>query len=66
MAKSYPLLSPDLAPCDYFLFPKLKFHLSEKYTSRNALERLGLLNITSSWVCLFRTMNGAFKIGLTA
>ena len=30
--------SPDLAPCDYFLFPKLKFHLSGKsYKSRNAL-----------------------------
>ena len=30
--------SPDLAPCDYFLFPKLKYHLSgRRYNSRNAL-----------------------------
>ena len=34
----HPLFSPDLAPCDDFLYPKLKFHLSEKkYKSRNAL-----------------------------
>ena len=24
----HPPCSPDLAPCDYFLFPKLKYHLS--------------------------------------
>lgn len=30
--------SPDLAPCDYFLFPKLKKHLSgRRYRSRHAL-----------------------------
>ena len=57
--------SPDLAPCDYFLFPKLKFHPSGKrYISQEML--LGLLYISSSWVWLFMTMNGAFKIGLTA
>ena len=34
----HPSFSPDLAPCDYFLFPELKFHLSGKrYKSRNAL-----------------------------
>ena len=34
----HPLYSPDLAPCDYFLFPKLKYHLSgRRYNSRNAL-----------------------------
>ena len=34
----HPPFSPDLASCDYFLFPKLKFHLSGKrYKSRNAL-----------------------------
>ena len=33
-----PPFSPDLAPIDYFLFPKLKFHLSGKrYKPRNAL-----------------------------
>ena len=26
----HPPFSPDLAPCDYFLFPKLKYHLSGK------------------------------------
>jgi hypothetical protein len=31
-----PLFSPDLALCDFFLFPKLKFHLSGKrYKSQN-------------------------------
>ena len=35
---SHHPFSPDLAPCNYFLFPKLKFHLSGKgYKSRNAL-----------------------------
>jgi len=34
----HPAFSPDLAPCDFFLFPKLKFHLSGKRCkSRNAL-----------------------------
>ena len=34
----HPAYSPDLAPCDFLLFPKLKFHLSgTKYKSRNAL-----------------------------
>ena len=33
-----PLFSPDLAPCDYFLFPKFKYLLSgRRYNSRNAL-----------------------------
>ena len=34
----HPPYSPDLAPCDYFFFPKLKYHLSgRRYNSRNAL-----------------------------
>ena len=34
----HPPYSPDLAPCDYFLFPRLKNHLSGKrYNSRKAL-----------------------------
>ena len=34
----HPPYSPDLAPCNYFLFPKLKYHLSgRRYNSRNAL-----------------------------
>ena len=34
----HPPFSPDLPTCDYFLFPKLKYHLSGKrYNSRNAL-----------------------------
>ena len=34
----HPPYSPDLAPCDYFYFPKLKYHLSgSRYNSRNAL-----------------------------
>ena len=60
----YPPFSPELAPRDYSLFPKLKFHQSERDASLEM--RLGLLYISYSLVCLFRTMNGAFKIGLTA
>ena len=26
-----PPYSPDLSPCDFFLFPKLKFHLKERH-----------------------------------
>lgn len=34
----HPPYSPDLAPCDFFLFPKLKKHLSgRRYRSRSAL-----------------------------
>ena len=34
----HPPYSPDLAPCDFFLFPKLKKHLSgRRYRSRTAL-----------------------------
>lgn len=34
----HPAYSPDLAPCDFFLFPKLKSHLSgRKYRSRKGL-----------------------------
>ena len=34
----HPPYPPDLAPCDYFLFPKLKYYLSgRRYNSRNAL-----------------------------
>ena len=35
---SLPPYSPDLAPCDYFLFPKLIYHLcGRRYHSRNSL-----------------------------
>jgi hypothetical protein len=27
----HPLYSPDLAPADYFLFPKVKFHLKGRF-----------------------------------
>lgn len=34
----YPPYSPDMAPCDFFLFPRLKKHISgRRYTSRKAL-----------------------------
>ena len=34
----YPPYSPDLSPCDFFLFPRLKKMLSgNKYTSRSSL-----------------------------
>ena len=34
----HPPYSPDLCPCDFFLFPRLKKMLSEnKYTSRSSL-----------------------------
>ena len=35
---NHPPYSPDLSPCDFFLFPRLKKMLSEnKYTSRSSL-----------------------------
>ena len=35
---NHPLYSPDLSPCDFFLFPRLKKILSgNKYTSRSSL-----------------------------
>ena len=35
---NHPLSSPDLSPCDFFLFPRLKKMLSgTKYTSRSSL-----------------------------
>ena len=35
---SHPPYSPDLSPCDFFLFPRLKKMLSgNKYTSRSSL-----------------------------
>ena len=35
---NHPLYSPDLSPCDFFLFPRIKKMLSgNKYTSRSSL-----------------------------
>ena len=35
---NHPSYSPDLSPCDFFLFPRLKKMLSgNKYTSRSSL-----------------------------
>ena len=35
---NHPSYSPDLSPCDFFLFPRLKKILSgNKYTSRSSL-----------------------------
>ena len=35
---NHPPFSPDLSPCDFFLFPRLKKMLSgNKYTSKNSL-----------------------------
>ena len=35
---NHPTYSPDLSPCDFFLFPRLKKMLSgNKYTSRSSL-----------------------------
>ena len=37
---NHPPYSPDLSPCDFFLFPRLKKMLSgNKYTSRSSLGR---------------------------
>ena len=37
-ALNNPPYTPDLSPCDFFLFPRLKIILSgNKYTSRNSL-----------------------------
>ena len=38
LLKNQPPYSPDLSPCDFFLFPRLKKTLSRnKYTSRSSL-----------------------------
>ena len=38
---NHPPYSPDLSPCDFFLFPRLKKMLSgNKYTSRSSLAAL--------------------------
>ena len=37
-ALPHPQYSPDLAPCDFFLFPRVEKHLAEKiYTSRQSV-----------------------------
>ena len=37
---SHPPYSPDLAPCDFFLFPKLKEHLKEaRFPSKSEAKR---------------------------
>ena len=59
----HPPYSPDLVPCNYFLFPKLKYHLSgRRYNSRNALE-------SAVYQCLMgvplKSMKNASKNGLT-
>ena len=43
----HPPFSPDLAPCGYFLFPKLTFRLSGKRYSISQEMLLGLLYINS-------------------
>ena len=58
-----PPCSLDLAPCDYFLFPKLKYHLSgRRYNSRNALG-------SADYQCLIgvpiEKYDKCFKKGLT-
>ena len=60
----HPPFSPNLAPCDYFLFPKLKFHLAVKTCkSRNALG-------SAVYQCLMgvpiQDYEQCFQIGLTA
>ena len=36
---NHPPYSPDMSPCDFFLFPRLKKMLSgKKYTSRSSLD----------------------------
>ena len=59
----HPPYSPDLVPCNYFLFPKLKYHLSgRRYNSRNALK-------SAVYQCLMgvplKSMKNASKNGLT-
>jgi hypothetical protein len=43
----HPLFSPELAPCDVYLFPKLKFRVSEKKDASRELP-FGLLFISTN------------------
>ena len=43
---NHPPYSPDLSPCDFFLFPRLKKMLSgNKYTSTSSLGKKGYKNV---------------------
>ena len=58
----HPLYSPDLAPCDFFLFPRLKKHLAgRKYQTRknlgsaifqclNSISRKDYENAFKNWI----------------
>jgi transposase len=35
-----PLYSPDLSPCDFLLFPKLKFHLKGRHLGTVDIQKL--------------------------
>ena len=52
---NYPPYSPDLSPCDFFLFPRLKKMLSgNKYTSRSSrtsnLRKLRTVLFVNEWI----------------
>ena len=46
----HPPYSPDLAPSDFFLFPKIKEHLADKrFASDEDLKDVGLNNQAGTW-----------------
>ena len=55
---NHPPYSPDLSPCDFFLFPRLKKMLSgNKYTSRSSLGSAiyqCLQQIPKEFICFLR------------
>ena len=62
---NHPLYSPDLSPCDFFLFPRLKKMLSgNKYTSRSSLGSAiyqCLQQISRLFICFLRLGKKGYK-----
>ena len=52
---NHPPYSPDLSPCDFFFFPRLKKMLSgNKYTSRKSLGSAIYQCLQEDYLCAFR------------
>ena len=59
-----PPYSPDLAPCDFFLFPKLKYPLrGTRYESIRAIKRNSLKGLKAIPAEAYK--RSVWKIGLT-
>lgn len=60
-----PQFSPNLSPCDFFLFPKFKFHLSKiRYKSRRTLGSTMYQYMMGVPIELLRSMNNVSRSDL--